>query len=68
MLTEEKLALLEVRPPDAGWYWVKVFNYAPKKDEVEYFEEWLHFDGTKWDYSGYPTVYVCFISKKESDQ
>lgn len=32
----------------AGWYRVTLRNKKPKEDEVEFYDEWVEFDGARW--------------------
>lgn len=66
-MTKEEFSVIEVKPKDAGWYYVTMFQYEkldPK--HPDYIKDWLEFDGTTWDYAlYYECCYVCFIYKKE---
>lgn len=66
-MTPEKLRAMEVRPSNAGWYRVILFQYEKARPEhPSTFRELLHFDGTEWDYVGTysGTCYVCFIYER----
>jgi len=66
--TEEQLKLLEVQAKSetSKWYYVTLYHYQNlKKDEVEYFKDWVEWDGEKWLYEEYVDCYVCFIHKKK---
>ena len=66
-MNQEELKLLEVRPKEAGWYFVSFYQYEKAEPEYpDYFKDWISFDGEKWDYDGYEgKCYVCFIHAKE---
>ena len=65
--TEKHIRLLEVQAKsETSWYYVTLRHYQNLgKDEVEYFKDWVEWDGEKWLYEEYVDCYVCVIHKEE---
>ena len=57
---------IEVKPNDAGWYFVTMHQY--KKEEAhhpDYITDWLGFDGVAWDYGDYCCHVVSVLRRDE---
>jgi hypothetical protein len=66
--TSETLHALEVRAKTGKpmWYYVTLYHYQNLgKDDVEYFKDWIEWDGKKWLYGEYVDCYVCFLHDKK---
>lgn len=48
-----------------GWYRVTLENLKPKDDEVQFYDEWVEFDGVRWLLSDLPDHKVINVIKKE---
>ena len=64
-MEKEEFDLMEVKPSNAGWYYVTLFQFEKILPEApDYIKDWLEFDGNNWIYGNYENnSYVCFIHR-----
>lgn len=70
-MEKEEFDLMEVKPSNAGWYYVTLFQFKKThqdaSDCTKYWKDWVEFDGNNWVYDDYENnSYVCFIHRRGS--
>ena len=69
-MDQKEFDAMEVKPVEAGWYFVEMHQFKKLKPEhPDYIKDWMEFNGTSWVYDGYcGCCYVCFIHKRETTE
>jgi hypothetical protein len=67
-MSQDEFKGREYTPNNEGFYFVRLHQYKKEEDRhPDYIEDWLEFDGEKWDYGGYKdNCYVCLIYKEDN--